>query len=316
MRIFITGASGCVGRYLVEEFLTETAHDLVLLVRDAGKMPVAPEHAGRVTLIEGDLRDLDRMTPHMDGVDVGILVATAWGGEDTYKVTVDANLALADALIAAGCGHVMFFGTASVLDGKGGMLAEAGEIGTDYIRAKFQLVQAIETRAAKARITGLYPTLVFGGRDADPAIRWSHFANLLAEAKRWTGLLRFLSADGLFHVIHAADIARVTRHLAERPATPGTERLVLGNPAKTVRAMVAAYCGAMGRRALPVLRLRQSWVPALARILPIQLAEWDAYCARHPDQSHAGAVNPASYGLPVHMPGITDGLRELGIARP
>ncbi len=315
MRVFITGASGCVGRYIVEEYLTETDHDLVLLVRDRAKMPVPEDQAHRVTVIEGDLRDLDIMRPHLAGIGTGILVATAWGGDETYKVTVDANLAIADALIEAGCPHVMFFGTASVLDQNSDMLPAAGEIGTDYIRAKYQLVQAIETRADRARITGLYPTLVYGGRDGAAPIRYSHFANLLAEIKPWAWLLRFLTADGTFHVIHGADIARVTRHLSENAPKTGFARVILGNPARPVGEMVAAYCRAMGKRPRQVLRLRQSWLPALARILPIQLAEWDAYCARNPDQSHVEAKNPASYGLQVHMPEISDGLKELGLSK-
>lgn len=316
MKILITGASGCVGRYLVEALLANPDHRLVLAVREAAKLDVLSDaDRARVEIVECDLTELAARPEAFDGVEAGVLVATAWGGGDTYDITVGANLAIADALIAAGARHVLYFATASVLDQQGGLLQAADTFGTDYIRAKFQLVQQMETRADRARITGLYPTLVMGGRTAAPAIRMSHFANLMHEIRPYAWALRFISANGLFNIVHAADIATVTRHLIETVTdTTGNARLVLGNPAGSVDEMMAQFARANGRRQRTILRLHTSWVDTLTRVLPINLSPWDRFCVDHPDQSHPAAVNPATYGLPVVMPDLVSGLASIGIS--
>lgn len=317
MRILVTGASGCVGRYLVEALLAGGGHDLVLAVRDAGKLPPELASDARVMVVEADLRDLATRPEAVAGVEAAVLLATAWGGAETRDVTVGANLALTDALIAAGCGHILYFATASVLAQDGSMLPAAADFGSDYIRAKHELVEAMETRADRARITGLYPTLVFGGRREAPAIRLSHFANLATEIWPWLWLIRFLSAEGRFNVIHAADIATVTRHLieAEGAGQPNPARLVLGNPAEEVDAIVAQVLARKGTRPRRLLRLRPAWVRTVERLTPVTLSDWDRFCAQHPDQSHPGAVNPASFGLPVIMPDIGAGLASIGLGR-
>ncbi|XTZ12966.1 MAG: SDR family oxidoreductase, partial [cyanobacterium endosymbiont of Rhopalodia inflata] len=39
-RIFLTGASGCIGHYMTEALIQETAHELFLLVRNPEKLQV------------------------------------------------------------------------------------------------------------------------------------------------------------------------------------------------------------------------------------------------------------------------------------
>lgn len=314
-RVLVTGASGCVGRYLVEAFLDTPGTRVAALVRDRARLPSGAFPDDRVETLVADLRDLDAYAGALSGTDAAVLAATAWGGEDTFAVTVDANLALADRLIEAGCRHIVYFATASVLGPDGALLAAAEARGTDYIRAKHRLVERMEERAGAARITGIFPTLVFGGRDEEPPIRHSHFANLAREVAGWARWLRFTGADGKFHVIHAADIAAVVRHLVGqgRGAGQGAERYVLGNPAATVDEMMGQLLAATGRRHRPAIRLRQGWIDPLSRVLPIELTPWDRYCASQPDQSHPNAVNPADFGLPVSMPDLRTGLASLGI---
>ena len=38
MRIFITGASGCIGHYLVETLIENTDHELFLMMRNPAKL--------------------------------------------------------------------------------------------------------------------------------------------------------------------------------------------------------------------------------------------------------------------------------------
>lgn len=315
MRILVTGASGCVGRYLSETLFDTAGAELVLAVRDAGRLPAALAGHPRVRVVEADLRDLATRPEATEGIDAAVLLATAWGGDDTREVIVGANVALTDALIAGGCRHVLYFATASVLDASGALLPAAAAHGSDYIRAKYALVEAMEARAAMARITGLFPTLVFGGRREEPQIRLSHFANLAREVWPWLWLIRFLSAEGRFNLIHAADIATVTRYLIETGAEglPNAARLVLGNPAVEVDEILAEVLAQAGKRPLRLARLRPRMIGFLERITPLTLSEWDRYCAQNPDQSHPRAVNPASFGLPVHMASLREGLASIGL---
>lgn len=314
MRVLITGASGCVGRYMVEEFLAHTDHDLVCLVRDAGKLPVPEAAAGRVTVLEHDLREVEAYAPRLGHIDCAFLVATSWGGDDAYAVTRDANLALADALITAGCPQLFYFATASVRVPGGGLFPAAGEHGTDYIKSKFQLVEGMEERRATAggtEITGIYPTLVFGGRREAPAVPLSHFANLMGDLRPYARLLQLISADARFNIVHAHDIARVCRIVAGRTGQP--DRLILGNPATDVDTLIVQFLSVLGRRKRTLWKIRPRQVDLVLKVLPmIQLSPWDRFSVDYPDQSHPDAVNPASYGAPVVMPDLASGLRSIG----
>lgn len=320
MSILITGATGCVGTYLVREFLANTDHDLVITVRDAGKLDAAVRSNPRIRVVVADLRDLETIGPALAGVDTAILVATAWGGPQTRAVTHDANVALTDKLAAAGCSHVLYFATASVLASDGGLLPAARELGTEYIQAKFDLVSGMEARSRKVRITGLFPTLVFGGDPGTAQVAGlaplSHFARLLTQLAGWMWLIRFFGVKARLHVIHAADIATVTRHLCanDAPASETAARIVLGNPASSVNDLVALVCRHIGLRRLHVFNLRPAMAEAFIRIFRIQLSRWDRYCMSFPDQSYDSAVNPASYGLPVVMPDISVGLQMIGVS--
>ncbi len=315
MRILITGASGCVGQYIIEELLAETGHDLVLLLRDRNRLPLPDGSGSRVEIIEGDLRDAAHNTSALRDVDVAILLATAWGGDDTFDITVKANLALADNLTAQGCRRILYFATASVLTSEGELSRDAHELGTDYIRAKWTLVRELESRADTAHVIGLFPTLVVGGRLRQPSRPLSHFAKLIKQVAGWMWIGRFFSAPGRFHVIHAGDIAIMVRFLAERePAQhDGWERIVLGNPARTVNQLSAELCRHIGRTARQRIPLSPRLADFFIRVFRIQLSPWDRYCMDHPDQSYADAKCPASFGLDAVAPELADGLADIGI---
>lgn len=313
MRVLITGATGCVGRYIVADLLAAGGYELVLALRDPARLPPAITAHPGVRVIVGDLRDLAERQEAVAAIDAAILVATSWG-PDADAVIRAANLALADRLIASGCGHVIYFSTASVLRRDGSALPESVLHGTPYIRAKAELTAGMEARVGKgARITGLFPTLVVGGGAARGEPPLSHLARLLRQVVPYIGLLRLLSAKAWFHMIHAADIATVCRHLLERPETGGL-RVVLGNPVQSLDQTVAAAARHLGRRHWPVLALRPWLAEALIFVLRIRLSPWDRWCMDHPDQSYADPVNPARYGLPVVMPDTGAALALVGVA--
>lgn len=313
-RILVTGASGCVGQYLVEELLAETPHRLLLVVRNPGKLPAAVAGSPRVEIIEADVADVDGYRGRLGHVDVAMLVAACWGGPEAFRVNVEANLAIATYLADNGGDRVLYFATGSVIDADGRMVPPARELGSEYIRSKYQLVEEIEKLGDRIDIVGLYPTLILGGGDGKPM---SHFARLLRQAQPWAWLARFLRADAKFHFVHAKDIARVARHLTDAPldelAKP--RRLVLGNPATTVNDFIAGFTRHLGLRTPFTVTLKNWLAEGIIRIFRIELSPWDRYCMQHPDLSYRKVYSPADFGLPVACPDLSTGLDGIGIRR-
>jgi nucleoside-diphosphate-sugar epimerase len=79
-RIFMTGASGCIGHYIAEALIQETEHELFLLVRNPNKLGFDYEARPGITILQGDLRQIEYFGDLLKTMDVAILAATAWGG--------------------------------------------------------------------------------------------------------------------------------------------------------------------------------------------------------------------------------------------
>ena len=60
-RILITGASGCVGQHIADLLYRESDAELLLWLRDPSKLTAVPANDPRITLLVGDLRDVE---PH------------------------------------------------------------------------------------------------------------------------------------------------------------------------------------------------------------------------------------------------------------
>lgn len=312
MRIFITGGSGCVGHYLVEHFLADPAVHLTLLLRNPAKLNLSPEHRDRVTIIEGDLTEGAAKLPDGAEFDLGILAATAWGGPRTFEITVDANLALADRLIALGCPRIIYFATASVLSRDLKLIDEARAHGTAYIRSKHKLVEEIEKRSERADIIGFFPTVIFGGGEAPVNAPQSHLVRMLFENKKWLPVARRISSVGKLHLIHPGDIATLAGHFGRAESAGQNRRIVLGNDAVSVDHLLGAVAEACGKRYRPLVRITEKRVETAAKLFRIKLTPWDRYNAQHVDQSYPMAVMPRDFGLPMAMPDIATGLQSVG----
>jgi nucleoside-diphosphate-sugar epimerase len=54
-RIFITGASGCIGHYMTEALIQNTNHELYLLVRNPDKLKFDYQARPGIHLLVGDM---------------------------------------------------------------------------------------------------------------------------------------------------------------------------------------------------------------------------------------------------------------------
>jgi nucleoside-diphosphate-sugar epimerase len=311
-RIFVTGASGCVGHYLVETLIQETNHDLFLLVRNPDKLKVDYNARPGVTVLTGDMREIEQFSDLLRTVDCAILAATAWGGpQEVYDVNVVKTIRLLNLLDPEICEQVLYFSTASILNRDNQLLPEAGEIGTDYVRSKYACFCQMDKLAIAPNVTTLFPTLLLGGDAQKP---WSHISSGLAKEAKWFNVLRFFSLNGSFHYIHAKDIAQVTAHLVDHP--PGeneSQDIVLGNPAISVDQAIAQACAYLNKRIYFRIPLTQRLLDFVFAVLRVQVADWDRFAMRYRHFVHQNPVTPSTYGLPTYCASFADVLKLSGV---
>lgn len=312
-RIFVTGVSGCIGHYIAEALIQQTQHDLFFFVRNPQKLRFDYNARPGITIVQGEMQEIERLERLLKTVDCAILAATAWGDpQETFDTNVTKTIRLMNLLDPVVCQQVLYFSTASILDRQNQPLPEAGTIGTDYIRSKYLCHQQLAKLAIAPKITTLYPTLVFGGDEQKP---YSHLSAGIRDVTRWIDLIRFLKADGSFHYLHAKDIAEVVMYLVNHPPEPiGEPRdVVLGNPALTVNQAVEAVSAYLNKRIFFRIPLSIQLANFLIKVFRIQMAEWDRFCLNYRHFTYRNPVHPQLLDLPAYCPTVLDLLRIHGI---
>jgi nucleoside-diphosphate-sugar epimerase len=311
-RIFITGASGCIGHYIVDALIQDTAHELFLLVRTPDKLKFDWQSRPGIKLLQGDLREIEQFGDLLKTMDCAILIATSWGGvEESQAINVQKTQILVNLLNPEICEQVIYFSTASILDRQNQLLPEAGTMGTDYIRSKYLGHQALEHTALADRVSVLYPTIVFGGNDRFPR---SHLTAGFSQLPKLTKIARFFQTDASFHFIHARDIAQVVGHLVDHPPAPEAEHhFVLGNDRLTVKQLVAQLCDYFQQRIYFQIPL-YPWVMNFFIVLfRVQIGDWERFSINYRHFTHNRVVNPSDFGLTPHYPTLADVLRISGV---
>lgn len=314
-KIFITGASGCIGHYLVETLIQQTKHELYLLVRNPDKLNIDYNARPGIHILESDLREISRWKELLKTMNVAILAATAWGGtQEVFDINVIKTIKLLTFLNPEVCEQVVYFSTASVLDRHNKLLREANQFGTDYIRSKYEVLYQLSRMKNLPPITAVFPTLVLGGDEVKP---YSHLSSGLPSIVKYINLMRWLRADGSFHFIHAEDIARVIRYLVDNPDPKNVEvrKLVLGNSAVTVNEAVKEVCKYLNKLNLFGFPLSRWLVEVLIFVFRVQMAPWDRFCLEYRHFTYENPVNPATFGLPTYCSTMADVLRTRGISR-
>lgn len=319
-RIFLTGASGCIGHYITEALIQETDHELYLLVRNPDKLRFDCEARPGITILQADIRQIERFGGLLKTMDAAILAATAWGGvRDAFDFNVVKNIRLLELLDPTVCEQVIYFSTASILDRNNQLLKEAGQLGTEYIRSKYDCLGRLSKLAIAPKITTLFPTLVLGGDANKP---YSHLSSGIADVVKWVDAIRWFKADASFHFIHARDIAQVVRYLIDNPLTQDltgepdgipNNRLVLGNQEVTVNQAVEEVCAYLNKKIYFRLPLTISLANLFIVLFRIQMAAWDRFCLNYRHFSYQHPINPGTFGLPTYCPTFTDVLKISGI---
>jgi nucleoside-diphosphate-sugar epimerase len=310
-RIFVTGASGCIGHYVVDALIQDTNHELFLLVRNPAKLKFDYDARPGIKIIQGDLREIEQFGDLLATMDCAILIATSWGGlEESQDVNVTSTTTLVN-LLNPHCEQIIYFSTASIVDRQNQLLDAAGDQGTEYIRSKYFGYKALLQTPLADRVTTIYPTIVFGGNDRFPR---SHLTAGLPKLQQIAKLVRFFQTDGSFHFIHARDIAQVVSYLVDHPPAPDAERkFVLGNDRLTINQLVEQVCHYFHQRIYFRIPLYLWLMNLFIVVFRIQVGDWEKFSLNYRHFTHKTVVNPNSFGLQTCYPTLADVFRISGI---
>jgi nucleoside-diphosphate-sugar epimerase len=219
------------------------------------------------------MEDVSRWSSRMDRIDAAVLLATSWG-HDAHAINVEATLALSDALSERGVRRLIYFGTASILDAKGAPFLLAHTSGTPYIASKAECRNALLARWPSG-LTIVHPTLVIANGADRPA---SHLTKLLREIDRRSWLARWITGSASFHLVHAADLARMVASLVRHPADETSREVIVGAPPTSLALALDLLLERAGRSRLASIDLTPRRVERLIRLFRIQLSPWDRHC--------------------------------------
>ncbi|TVQ46358.1 MAG: NAD(P)-dependent oxidoreductase [Gloeocapsa sp. DLM2.Bin57] len=309
-RILLTGGSGCIGHYLAEALIKETEHEIYLLVRNPGKLLFDYQYRQGITILEGDLRDIDKYQELLGSINVAILAATSWGGDnEIFDINVSSTIKLLNFLDLDVCEQVIYFSTASILDHQNQLLPEARDIGTNYIKSKYECYTKLSELAIAPKITTIFPTLVLGGDQDKP---YSHISAGLPKIVEWVNLARWFQADGSFHFIHARDIAQIVTYLVNHPPDEVRE-FVIGNDPLTVNQAMEEVCAYFGKRIWLRIPLSLWLAKIFIKVFYIRMADWDRFCLNYRHFTYKNYVNPAQFALTNYCNDLGDALKLAGI---
>ncbi len=222
--IWITGASGCIGHYVLDQLLPREDLHLHLLARDPKRIRRPIDTAGNVSIHQGNLSEIEAHLDTISEMDAMIHIATDWSNSDyAHHLNVTKTKIMMDALDLKKVQKILYFSTASILGPQNQPVPEAGKYGSGYIRSKYHAYFELKKQAYADQLVTLFPTMVFGG---DPTHPYSHISQGIVPNQRYLKWLRFLNVTGHFHFMHSQDIATVTTHLLDHPAP--NQDLVLG----------------------------------------------------------------------------------------
>ena len=320
--ILITGASGCVGQYISYWLLRNSKSKLILFLRDPKKLTSIDKNDPRVTLLIGDLREINHFKNELSSVNRVIHTATAWGDpERAYAVNVVAVKQLLENLNPDILEQIIYFSTASILDRDLKPLEEAFIYGTEYIQTKAKCLKELEKHPLAEKIIAVFPTLVFGGKiDGTSIFPTSYLTEGLKEAMKWIWLARWIKAFSKFHFIHAADIAFICGYLATSPHNSlkstgknPIRKIVLGQAHISIDHAIKTLREWKGLRATPSIPLWDWLVKILVKILPIEINNWDKFSIRQRHFIHEPITNPESFGGTSHAKNLYDVLNDSGL---
>jgi len=220
MTILITGATGFIGRHLIQRLLEQSV-SVRVVTRDPNRLPV--QWRDRVEVVIGDLSDKRIQTAATKGV--GLIYNLAGETRDSSlmrAINVEAVHGLLETAAQAGVNRIIHLSSVGVIGAReAGVVTEETPCRpkTFYEQSKLEGEQIVLEYAQSGKIEGvvLRPTIVFGDereRIGDSLLEW--LRTLLR--RRFV----FIGKKGVANYIYVGDVVEALLRLAEisviRPA--------------------------------------------------------------------------------------------------
>ncbi|RAP27117.1 hypothetical protein DID74_00860 [Candidatus Marinamargulisbacteria bacterium SCGC AG-333-B06] len=290
--VFITGATGCVGHYLIRDCLTNPKLHIHVLVRNPEKLKFSEADLKRITIHLGDFKQIEAHAAIIAKMDYIIHSVTEWwGSEQTMQVNVDKTKAFFMMADQDRLKQIIYFSTASIL-GKGNkVIDEATLYGSDYIKSKYHAYHMIKALSFSNKITIMFPTMVFGG---DTTLPQSHITKGVYGALRYLKYIRYIYVDGAFHFMHAADIATTCVYLMQNPTEQ--RNYVLGNKEINVKDTLCILYTLFNMKPWFRIHVKHKFLYFLAWLFRIKIGLWEKYCMEN-SYMIFDTVTPKTFGL-------------------
>jgi len=306
-KIFITGASGCIGHYILDQFIHDPNYELHLLIRDPSRLKIQYQEFPNITIHIGEIEHIETQSQVLAEMDYVIHIATAWGDSDEACVVNQIKtLELFNACHPDHCKKIIYFSTASILGKNNTPIPQAGTLGTGYVRSKYKAYHTIKEAKLYDRIVTVFPTLVFGGDKNHP---YSHISSgITPQNAKFLKILRFLYMDARFHFLHAYDIAQVVKYLLTHPTDQ--KDYVLGNPVMTGKETLTTLCQHFNIPIYFRIPISGHILKFLAGLFRIKVGSWDRFCIENPYFEY-NVVNPKTFGLDSKYSSLTSVLPDI-----
>lgn len=272
MKVLVTGASGFLGGYLIEE-LRRRGHEVVAMARQ-GSDTLYLDYL-KLEVRRADLTDPESLAKAVKGVDAVVHLAayyTLSGRKKLYeKVNVEGTRSLMEAMLANGVKKLVYCSTTEAAGATVGRADEDAECHPHYEYGRSKLrAEMLVHQYAERGIEGVIirPSGIYGPRNVDDVSYWfiTTFANSAAS--------RFIIGDGkkVLQFVHVEDVAQGFALALERfEEARGRTYFITDAKAYSYEEIYGIMSRILGRepprRHLPVPL-------AKAMVAPVQLYNW------------------------------------------
>jgi dihydroflavonol-4-reductase len=308
MKIFITGATGFIGKHLVER-LAKTDHQVTCLVRDPNRARSLRELGAR--LVQGDVTDRTSVLEGMRGCDWVFNLANIYAlwlpdKREYDRVNIDGTRNVMECALEMGVSKVIHLSTYGIWAGCRHIpFNEESPVGlyevSDYVRTKLAGDRIAWDLYEKRGLpfVMICPGNVLGQGDNKPT---GQFMSDMVNGKM--PVIAF--TDTIFTYVHVKDVVEAILKAAEKKGNLG-ERYIVANEERTIKEMMEMTAEISG---VPAPRLV---VPApLAKLSAVLLTAVSRFTKRRPMMG-LSVDQARTMASPLRADG-SKARRELGIA--